>query len=183
MCPRRVKDTLSSGSEGRAGCPEREHRRQASELYQPGSRHRTVIAKRVDCILTTGDQRFKALVVALILDSRTEEAIGALCKHYHVEEPRIGVGVIEGRTKMVRAVYSQRRKEILAANRDYFYDPFVMIHEFYHHLRSISGKHRGTERQADGFAADFIQSYNREVAEMRRLNRLDHGEIDSARAP
>jgi hypothetical protein len=119
------------------------------------------------------------MIVAMILDSRTEQAIGVLCEHYHVEKPRIGVGVIEGRTKMVRAVYSQRRKEILAAKREYFYDPFVMIHEFYHHLRSISGKHRGTERQADGFAVDFIQSYNKEVAELKRLQRQSQSESDS----
>src|SRR5271157_5255643 len=100
------------------------------------------------------EEWFKAQVVAAILNSETERAIEMLCTHYRVEKPRIKVGVIEGRTKGIRAVYSQRRKEILAAKRDYFYDPFVMIHEFYHHLRSISGKHRGTERQADGFAVD-----------------------------
>ena len=74
----------------------------------------------------------------------------------------MGVGVLEGRTKGVAAVYSLERKEILAARREYLYDPFVMIHEFYHHLRSVSGKHRGTEKQADRFALDFIDAY-REV--------------------
>lgn len=92
-----------------------------------------------------------------------------LCDHYHVVKPKIGVGVIEGRTKGIRAVYSQNNKEILAAKREYFYDPFVMIHEFYHHLRSVSGKHRGTEKQADKFAIDFIQAYNREVVKVRRM--------------
>jgi hypothetical protein len=61
----------------------------------------------------------------------------------------------------VAAVYSVRRREIFAAKREYFYNPFVMVHEFYHHLRSISGKHRGTERQADEFALSFIGAYNR----------------------
>lgn len=99
----------------------------------------------------------------MILDSKTEEALGLLSKHYHVQIPRLGVGVVEGRTKGVAAIYSQRRKEILAAKREYLYDPFVMIHEFYHHLRSISGRHRGTERQADKFAVDFIDAYRRTV--------------------
>jgi hypothetical protein len=112
---------------------------------------------------------FKALVVATILDSEPERAIGMLCKQYRVEKPRIGVGVLEGRTKGVRAVYSQRRKEILAAKREYFYDPFVMIHEFYHHLRSVGGKHRGTEKQADRFAVDYIEAYNRVAAGLKRL--------------
>lgn len=107
------------------------------------------------------DDRVRAYVVALILDSRPEEAIRFLSKWYRVSVPRLGVGVVEGRTKGVAAVYSQNRKEILAAKREYLYDPFVMIHEFYHHLRSVSGKHRGTEKQADKFALDFIASYRR----------------------
>jgi hypothetical protein len=105
--------------------------------------------------------RFKALVVSVILDSRPEEAIDLLSKHYHVTKPKLSVGVYEGRTKGVAAVYSVRRREILAANREYLFNPFVIIHEFYHHLRSTSGKHRGTERQADEFAADFIDSYRK----------------------
>ena len=106
-------------------------------------------------------EEMQARVVALILDSKTEEAISVLSKWYKVSEPRLGVGVVEGKTKGVAAVYSQRRKEILAARREYLYNPFVMVHEFYHHLRSISGKHRGTEKQADKFALEFIAAYQR----------------------
>lgn len=103
----------------------------------------------------------QAYVVALILDSKTEEAIKVLSRWYKVEEPKLGVGVVEGRTKGVAAVYSRHRKEILAARREYLYDPFVMVHEFYHHLRTVGGKHRGTERQADEFARGFIREYQR----------------------
>jgi hypothetical protein len=106
----------------------------------------------------------KAAVVALILDSRPEEAIEALSRWYRVSPPKLGIGVVEGRTKGVAAVYSMRRKEIFAANREYMYDPFVMIHEFYHHLRSTGGRHRGTERQADEFALEFIAAYKRVAA-------------------
>ena len=104
---------------------------------------------------------FKARVVAMILDSRTEDALDLLCKKYRVSVPRLRVGVLEGRTKGVAAVYSLQRKEILAAKREYLYNPFVMIHEFYHHLRSASGRHRGTEKQADKFALEFIAAYQR----------------------
>jgi hypothetical protein len=112
-------------------------------------------------LLKAGEDEFKALIVAMILDTKTEKALDLLSKHYHVERPRLGIGVVEGRNKGVAAVYSQRRKEILAARREYFYNPFVIIHEFYHHLRSISGRHRGTEKQADKFAVDFIEAYRR----------------------
>lgn len=110
------------------------------------------------------DDRAKAYIVALILDSKPEEAITALCRWYKVEEPRLGVGVVEGRTKGVAAVYSLRRREILAAKREFLYSPFVMIHEFYHHLRSTSGKHRGTEKQADRYATGFIEAYKKFVS-------------------
>ncbi len=105
------------------------------------------------------EARMRATVVALILDSKTEEALSLMSRWYRVREPKLGVGVFEGRTKGVAAVYSQNERKILAAKREYLYDPFVMIHEFYHHLRSTSGRHRGTEKQADRFALAFIEAY------------------------
>ena len=107
------------------------------------------------------DDPFMARIVSMILDSKTEEALDELCREYNVSRPRLGVGVVEGRNKGVAAVYNSGRKEILAARREFLFDPFVMIHEFYHHLRSVGGKHRGTERQADLFALAFIAAYRR----------------------
>ncbi len=118
------------------------------------------------------EEQFRVQVVGTILDARTEEALQMLCKHYHVSVPRLGVGVVEGRTKGVAAVYSLEKKEILAANREYLYNPFVIVHEFYHHLRSVSGKHRGTERQADEFANGFIDSYRNAMAKANALRQM-----------
>ena len=115
----------------------------------------------------SSDELFKAAVVGLILDAKTEKALDMLCERYRVVRPKLGVGVFEGKTKGVGAVYSVERREIRAANREFFYNPFVMIHEFYHHLRSVSGKHRGTEKDADRFAADFVQAYSRFVLSRR----------------
>ena len=107
---------------------------------------------------------FRALVVATILDAKPERALDLLCEHYRVERPKLGVGVVKGRSKGVLAVYSQRRKEILAAKSEYLFDPFTILHEFYHHLRNFGGMHRGTEKFADRFALEFIQSYRRVAA-------------------
>ena len=115
------------------------------------------------------EESFKVLVVATILDSRTEDALHMLCEHYRVSVPRLRVGVLEGKTKGVAAVYSVERKEILAAKREFLYDPFVMVHEFYHHLRSVSGKHRGTEKQADKFASEFVEAYRRTAARVKAM--------------
>jgi len=90
-----------------------------------------------------------------------------LSEHYHVDLPRLGVGVVKGRSKGVLAVYSPDRKEILAVSQEYLYDPFTMLHEFYHHLRQFAGKHRGTEKNADKFALDYIAAYKRAVSGMR----------------
>jgi hypothetical protein len=103
-------------------------------------------------------------VVATILDSRPEAALELLCQHYRVETPKLGVGVVKGRSKGVLAVYSPNRKEILAAKREYLYDPFTMLHEFYHHLRQFAGQHRGTEKNADRFADDYVAAYRRVVS-------------------
>jgi hypothetical protein len=105
------------------------------------------------------DDQFKALVVATILDSSPERALDMLCEYYRVERPRLRVGVVSGRNKGVQAVYVSTRKEIIAARREFLYDPFTMLHEFYHHLRYFAGDHRGTEKYADRFAIDFIRAY------------------------
>jgi hypothetical protein len=50
-----------------------------------------------------------------------------------------------------------KNKTIHVLNSDVLKDPFVILHEFYHHLRtSIDRKHRGTEKYASKFARDFI---------------------------
>ena len=84
-----------------------------------------------------------------------------LSEQYRVDVPRLGVGATKGRSKGVLAVYSPNRKEILAVSQEYLYDPFVMLHEFYHHLRQFAGQHRGTEKNADKFALDYIAAYKR----------------------
>jgi hypothetical protein len=112
------------------------------------------------------EERFRALVVATILDSDPERALDLLCDHYKVERPKLGVGVVKGRSKGVLAVYSANRKEILAAKREYLYDPFTILHEFYHHLRYFGGVHRGTEKYADRFAIDFIEAYRTVAARL-----------------
>jgi len=104
----------------------------------------------------------------VILDYKTDKALDMLCEHYHVERPKLGVGVVKGRSKGVLAVYSANRKEILAVNQEYLYDPFVMLHEFYHHLRQTGGKHRGTEKNADRFALDYIAAYKKVAASLSK---------------
>jgi len=119
------------------------------------------------------DDRFKAIIVNMILDSQPEAALEALSRRYRVDTPRLGVGVFKRHSKGVRAVYAPDRKEILAAKREFLYDPFVILHEFYHHIRSAGGKHRGTEKNADRLAVEYIRAFNRVVALLGESNKHD----------
>ena len=60
-------------------------------------------------------------------------------------------------------------RQVTRTDSDIFYNPFVILHEFYHH-RTQSGPHRGTERHADLYAKGFIDSY-RSVAGRARAGK------------
>ena len=93
------------------------------------------------------DDITKAKVVYLILNKRTEEALQHLSKFYKVIPPEITVGTIKGKRRTVYAVYVLREKKIYCSTSDIFYNPFVVLHEFYHHIRTKGDIHRGSEKK------------------------------------
>lgn len=97
------------------------------------------------------------------MNKRTEESLQLLSKYYHIRPPEIVVGTIKGKRKTVRAVYVGKQQRIYATNSDIFYNPLVILHEFYHHLRYRGMEHRGSEKGADSFATRFVQTYRLEV--------------------
>lgn len=106
------------------------------------------------------EANFEAFVVWLILNGRVEEALELLAKHFGVDVPKIRVGLPKGRRKNVFGCYVANKETICVLNSDTLKEPFVVLHEFYHHLRTVRGvKHKGTERYANEFAREFIQSY------------------------
>ena len=110
------------------------------------------------------DDMTKTRIVFMILNKRTEEALQLLSLFYNTTPPRIAVGTIKGKRKTVYAVYVQKEGKIYATNSDIFYNPFIMLHEFYHHIRTKAGVHRGTERNANLYAKSFIEAYNRTIS-------------------
>ena len=106
----------------------------------------------------------QALIVTMILNKRTEESLQLLSNFYNIQPPEVIVGTIKGKRKTVHAVYVGNLKRIYATNSDIFYNPFVILHEFYHHLRYRGMEHRGSEKSADNFAKRFINSYRSEHA-------------------
>jgi len=117
------------------------------------------------------DIKTQALIVKLILNKKTEESIQLLSSFYNIQPPEIVVGTIKGKRKTVRAVYVGKQRRIYAVNSDIFYNPLVILHEFYHHLRNRGMEHRGTEKSADNFALRFIDSYR--FMKMQNAKKLD----------
>jgi hypothetical protein len=112
------------------------------------------------------DDITKAKIVHMILNRDTEEALQKLSKIYNVTPPEIVVGTIKGKRRTVYAVYVQKERRIYVINSDIFYNPFIVLHEFYHHIRTRAGVHRGSEKHANMYAKSFIDSYKKIVEKM-----------------
>ena len=115
------------------------------------------------------DDITKAKIVHMILNRNTEEALQKLSKFYNVTPPEIAVGTIKGKRRTVYAVYVQKERRIYVINSDVFYNPFIVLHEFYHHIRTRAGVHRGSEKHANMYAKSFIDSYKKIVEKMMMI--------------
>ncbi len=111
--------------------------------------------------------KFKTHVVALILNGKTEGALELLAKEYGVVVPALTVGLPKGHKASAYGCYTAKNQTISVLNSDILVNPFVILHEFYHHLRSkaVDRMHRGTEGNADKFALDYLREY--QVAALR----------------
>ena len=116
--------------------------------------------KKTNVPSRTSEAGFKAFIVHLVLDSKVEQALELLSKEFKVTVPKIQVGLPRSHGS-VRGCYTSRNQTICVLNGDVLKDPFVILHEFYHHLRtsSVDKKHRGTEKYANVFAKEFIAAY------------------------
>ena len=108
----------------------------------------------------------KAKIVYLIVEKKPEQALDILSRIYKVKNLKLRVGTVKKYRKTALAVYVNKDDTIYVSNSDLLYNPFVILHEFYHHIRFKCGKHKGTEKNADAFAKEFVQSYFR----MRKLD-------------
>ena len=121
-------------------------------------------------IIVQPDDITKAKVVYLILNKKTEEALQNLSKFYKVAPPEITVGTIKGKRRTIYAVYVQRESKIYCINSDIFYNPFIVLHEFYHHIHTKGGIHKGSEKYANTYAKSFIDSYKKIVNQIKSQN-------------
>ena len=114
--------------------------------------------------------KFKATIVQLILNKQPEEAIDRLSAYYKISPPKLKIGRVKGHHKSL-AVYLSTKKTIFTSNQICLFDPRIILHEYYHHLRSREGKHKGNEKYADKFAQDFIAGYNVYIAQAGKFRK------------
>jgi hypothetical protein len=108
----------------------------------------------------SSELEFRASIVQLVLDGKVEEALELLSERYSVGLPRIRVGLPNRHRKNTLGCYTTKNQTISVLNSDALKDPIVVLHEFYHHLRtSVDKKQRGTEKYACEFAKEFVEAY------------------------
>ncbi|MCW4045416.1 MAG: hypothetical protein NWE94_07875 [Candidatus Bathyarchaeota archaeon] len=107
------------------------------------------------------EAEFKPFIVWLILNGKTEEALERLAEKYRVNVPKLKIGLPKGHKKRVYGCYTPINATISVLNSEALGNPFVVLHEFYHHLRTqlADKQHKGTEKNANRFAAEFLQAY------------------------
>jgi len=118
-------------------------------------------------VTSASTREFRAKIVHLIIDGRPEHALRLLAKYYGISEPTLRVGTVK-RYRKVLGCYVEKERRIYLSNSSFMTNPFVILHEFYHHLRSSDqGKNRQVEKRADLFAWSFIRDFKSASGEPR----------------
>ena len=100
------------------------------------------------------------MIVWLILNGKVEKALEMLAKKHSIRVPIMEVGLPKRNRRKALGCYNGKKRTISVLNSDTLKDPFVILHEFYHHLRTSSdAEHRGTEKYADTFAKEYLAAY------------------------
>lgn len=102
------------------------------------------------------DAGLRAYAVLLILQGETEKALEILSEHYGIPTPMLRIGLPRRHARALGCYDPRRRLICLRSSREY-HDPFVVLHEFYHHLRSAKAEFAGSEKNADRYALESIQ--------------------------
>jgi len=108
--------------------------------------------------MLTSEWFFKAKIVHLILSKDTEKALELLSQHYKIDKPELKVGIPKRHSRRL-ACYVTGKRTIHVSRREILYNPQVILHEFYHHLKNLTNPQRGVEKYADRFANDYLKAY------------------------
>jgi len=100
----------------------------------------------------------RAFVVELVVSGEPWKALEVLSEHYGVPTPKLKVGMPKRYKKNV-GCYVRETQTIHVQKSEKLYNPHVILHEFYHHLRSVTDMRGGIEKKAEEFARNFIKAY------------------------
>jgi hypothetical protein len=107
------------------------------------------------------ETRFRSKIVALILENRPELALKLLSEYYGVGPAVIRVGTVKGHRHAL-GCYVERERRIYVSKSEYLSSPFVVLHEFYHHLRASQiSRNKQVEKRADLFASNYVEAFRR----------------------
>ncbi len=106
----------------------------------------------------TSEWLFKAKIVYLVLSTDTEKAIELASQHYGISKPIVKIGMPKRYSRKL-ACYLAKKQTICVSHRKILNNPYVILHEFYHHLRNVTSTQKGLEKHADRFAADYLKAY------------------------
>ena len=110
------------------------------------------------------DLVFKAKVVYLIRSKDTKEALELLSSYYGVEEPKLKVGMPKRYSKNP-ACYVAKKRTIHVSCREILWNPYIILHEFFHHLRRVTEAEAGIEKYANNFAKNYVEAYRKTTNE------------------
>lgn len=108
--------------------------------------------------MPTADLMFKAKVVNLILSKKVGEALELLSQRHRIPKPNLKIGMPKRHSAKL-ACYVAKKRMIHVSRGELLYNPRVILHEFYHHLRNSTDAQKGVEKYAEKFAENYLQAY------------------------
>ena len=114
-----------------------------------------------------GEEEVLAEAVQLVLEGRVEEAVQLVSNYYGLKPPRVRVGLPKRCLKAL-GCYVPSKKTIYLRSSSEYMNPFIVMHELYHHIRYRMGRHRGTEQGADSFALKAINAWRKHYGVLER---------------
>ena len=114
------------------------------------------------------DKVVRAYAVYLIIKGEAERALDILSRYYGIVVPKIKIGLPKRHSKAL-GCYDQSRETIYLRSSREYRSPYIVLHEFYHHLRGTKLEYPGSEKHADKYALESIR-YFKELASLKNLS-------------
>lgn len=113
----------------------------------------------------------RAYAVYLIVKRDSEKALSVLSRYYGILTPRIRIGLPKKHSKAL-GCYDPVKKTICLRSSEEYGNPFVVLHEYYHHLRNSRREYPGNEKYANRYALKSIMYFKELVRTGIRLDKV-----------